>query len=94
MDGRPKLRPAGPGQMDQRTVLHWPVARRNIHHDVPKLLVKRWIYLTAGLRTFKFNADQRRLNWGPFDLQVRIELTTPGLHRYSCNPIHYAFNVN
>ena len=58
VDGRPKLRPAGPGQMDQRTVLHRPVARRNILHGMPKLQDKRWICLTADLRTFQFNADQ------------------------------------
>ena len=58
VDGRPKLRPAGPGQMDQRTVLHRPVALRNILHDVPKLLGKRWICLTADLKTFQFNAGQ------------------------------------
>ena len=32
VDGRPKLRPAGPGQMDQRTFLHRPVARRTSEH--------------------------------------------------------------
>ena len=59
VDGRPKLRPAGPGQMDQRTVLHRPVARRNILHGVPKLLGKRWICLMADLKTFQFNAGHQ-----------------------------------
>ena len=34
------------------------VALRNILHDVPKLLGKRWICLTADLKTFQFNAGQ------------------------------------
>ena len=45
MDGRPKVRPAGPGRMDQRTVLHRPVELLVRCSDQNKMEMNLYFYL-------------------------------------------------